>query len=426
MFTAIRQFASANELKEINVSLPLPGNSEIAPDGTVVYPATAWCEGTILELEKYYVSLDACVWSKKQGSLKLVSIRKDGQVGVYVGSARRQLKVHRIVASTFLLGARHTGQTEVDHIVLEELSSRNAATNLRWATSTQNKSNRCPIKAKVSAKRVGDLYSKPVQQLCPASHSVIAEFPSATAAAEATNISRWTISNAINKKRKTSDGSVWQLAPREMTLENFKNRGPEYIGGALAEAPHLYFSNDLQVYNDSIGKMYQIPVNHGQVYPTINIGGSLRYVHVVVAVMRSGKFASLAAYGEHCATQLREFGMTVVVRHDQGVPKTDFWNVSIGTASENGFDIVREKSNTGKSAAQPVEIRVGTSRDTASVAESIVGGASEAKFASFSDAARALGKYSELKNLVAGICVSARTGCSFSLLNGQKAWAFVL
>jgi len=50
----------------------------------------------------------------------------------------------------------------------------------------------------------------------------------------------------------------------------------------------------------------------------------------------------------------------------------------------------------------------------------------EAKFTSFSEAARALAPYSDLKNLVAGIACSARVECSFSLKNGVKAWAFAL
>jgi hypothetical protein len=51
-------------------------------------------------------------------------------------------------------------------------------------------------------------------------------------------------------------------------------------------------------------------------------------------------------------------------------------------------------------------------------------GVHEAKFSSFAGAARVLETYSDLKGLVASINCSARTGGSFSLKNGVKAWGF--
>jgi hypothetical protein len=107
--------------------------------------------------------------------------------------------------------------------------------------------------------------------------------------------------------------------------------------------------------------------------------------------------------------------------HDEDADKSDWWNTKLGTRSENGFDAVRNGCNAGKSAARPVVIRL--SPDPVSEIWKY-GGINEAAFSSFSEAARALSGLSSLKNLRASIAQSARTGCSFSLTNGQKAWAF--
>jgi hypothetical protein len=206
-----------------------------------------------------------------------------------------------------------------------------------------------------------------------------------------------------------------------MTLENFKNRGFEVVGGTLEEAPYLYFSADLQVYNDGkLGKMYQVPINHGHEYPNIYIGGMKRQLHVVVAVMRSGKYPSLAAFDEYCATQLRDFGVTIVVRHEDGVPKSNFWAVSIGNQSGNMTDAVRE----GTIRTNPVEIRVGERRDSSEIWK--YDGVREAVFSSRAEAARALKDFSDMKDLAASIAYSANKGGYFSLKNGVKAWAFAV
>jgi hypothetical protein len=200
-----------------------------------------------------------------------------------------------------------------------------------------------------------------------------------------------------------------------MTLENFKNRGFEVVGGFLEEAPHLYFSADLQVYNDDkISKMYEIPISHGHEYPTINIGGSTRKVHVVVAALRLG-YASLAAFDEYVAAN------GFVVMHDEDADKSDWWNTKLGTRSENAIDAVRNGCNAGKSAARPVVIRL--SPDPMSEIWKY-DGINEAKFSSFAEAARAMRPYSDLKNPASAIGHSARTGGYFSLKNGKKAWAF--
>jgi hypothetical protein len=206
-----------------------------------------------------------------------------------------------------------------------------------------------------------------------------------------------------------------------MTLEDFKNRGVEVVGGTLEEAPHLYFSADLKVYNDDrIGKMYEIPVAHGHDYPTIKIGGSQRKVHIVVAALRLG-YTSLAAFDEYVAAN------GFVVMHDEDANKSDWWNTKIGTRSENGFDAVRNGCNTGKTAARPVVIRL--SPDPAAEVwkyDADGDGINDAAFSSFAEAARALAGHSDLKNLVASIAHSARTSSYFSLTNGVKAWAFTV
>jgi hypothetical protein len=417
-FTAHRQFASASGLEELKaVHVRLPSGSLVAECGTLVYPATVWDKNKLLVFKKYYVSTDGTVWSDRQNSLKKLSPCKSGRVGVTVDGEKRNFFMHRVVASTFLSGIRHAGQNEVDHIDVD--NKNNELSNLRWATSKQNISNRNARKAVAHRKRTSDLHSKPVQQLCPETGAVVAEYPSATAAAEATGCSRQNISDAIAKKRKMPGGFSWQFAPLQMTLENFKNRGFEVVGGFLEEAPYLYFSADLQVYNDDkIGKMYEIPINHGNEYPKIEIGGSTRNVHIVVAALRLG-YASLAAFDEYVAAN------GFVVMHDEDANKNDWWNTKLGTRSENGFDAVRNGCNAGKSAARPVVIRL--SPDPMSEIwkyNADGGGINDAKFSSFSEAARTLAHHSDLKNLATSIAQSARKGYSFSLKNGQKAWAF--
>jgi hypothetical protein len=166
--------------------------------------------------------------------------------------------------------------------------------------------------------------------------------------------------------------------------------------------------------------MYEIPINHGATYPQINIGGSTRKVHIVVAALRLG-YASLADFDEYVAAN------GFVVMHDEDADKSDWWNTKLGTRSENGFDAVRNGCNTGKSAARPVVIRL--SPDPAAEVwkyDADGDGINDAKFSSFAEAARTLASLSDLKDLKAGIAGSARTGGSFSLKNGQKAWAFAM
>lgn len=387
-FTATRQFASNRGTKELKaMSVRLPGGSRVAEDGTVVYPATVWEKGKLLVLRGYYASIDGEIWSGCQSSLKRVSVSKRQKVGLWVDGKQRPFRAHRVVASTFLSGIRHADQNEVDHI---DVDNRNGTlSNLRWATRAQNESNRCPTKAKAKAWRTASLLSKPIQQL-DKNESIIAEFSSAAAAAASLGILASNISAVTAGRREKAGGFSWRPSPPEMTLGEFENRGFEVVGG-IAEAPHLYFSADLKVYNDNYGKMHEIPIAHGREYPMIQIDTSKRSVHVVVAALRNG-YKSLAEYDEFCAMQFHNYGECMVVMHDNDADKSDWWNCKIGTQKENSQDAVRNGCNTGKSAARPVVIRLGP--DPASEIWKY-DGVHDAVFSSHSEAARALKKYSE-------------------------------
>jgi hypothetical protein len=320
MFVAVRQFASAvgfKELKEVHVRLP--ANSEIAPDGTEVFPATVWTKNELLILKGYFADVDGYVWSRRNGTMKKLSRNK--QVGLRIDGKTRMVLVHRVLASTFLSGIRHPGQTEVDHIDIN--SQNNAPANLRWCTPSQNSTNKCATRKEAHIKKNRELVSKPVQQLCPQNGNVIAEFSSARAATASLGISFKCISAVISGRRKTGGGFSWQFVPRLVTLETFKNRGIEVVGG-LEEAPHVYFSADLQVYNDKLGKMYETPIAHGHEYPYIKIGGSSRTVHAVVTALRMN-YKSLEAFDEFLAAN------DFVVMQDDDADRSDWWNCKVGT-----------------------------------------------------------------------------------------------
>ena len=422
MFVAVRQFASASGFKEIEAwRVRLPRGARTAPDGTTAYPATVWAKGALLVLGGYFVSTCGVVWSRMNNLYKPLSINEKNRVSLTIEGKQRGFYSYRIVASTFLSGIRHAGQNQVDHIDIN--TKNNALENLRWATSTQNASNKCPAKKKAAGQRTSDLCSRPIQQLDD-DGNVLAEYLSATAAEAALKlqnirISSSNISKVIAGKRPTAGGFAWQFAPREMTLQKFKSRGFEVVGG-IEEAPHFYFAADLYVYNDSIGKMYETPISPNMTYPMIRIGRSTRLIHVVVAALRAG-YKSLAAFDEYCAARLRDDGVTVAVTHDGDADKKNFWYCKIETQKENALAAVRNGCNTGKSAARAIKICLVC--DAASPAWKY-DGVRDAEFPSSAAAARELEEYSDLKNLAAGILQSARTVCSFSLVDGVKAWAF--
>lgn len=417
-FVAVRQFASAVGTKEVKSQrVRLPAGAETAPDGTTVYPATVWTKGELLQLPGYFASTSGEVWSRRQQKQMTVLSVSDNLVSLKIDTLGKQrtFLVHRIVASTFLSCIKLDAQTEVDHV--DRNRNKNDLENLRWATKKQNASNKCPVKKKATAARLRYLFSRAVQQLCPQNGSVLAEFPSSTIAMTALGIkSKNAIGNCMAGRSPTAGGFAWRLAPRQMTLESFKNRGFEVVGG-IEEAPHFYFSEDLQVYNDNTGTMYQILATSSEKYPTIRIDGSGRLVHSVVQALRLGH-ASLRAFDRHLASTLH------VVMHDEDKDKNDWWNCKTGTRSDNGLDAARNGCNKGRTAARPISIHL--VRDATSAAWKH-DGRQDAVFSSTAEAARALAGKSPLKDLQASIYASLKQGISFSVLvegTKAKAWAF--
>ena len=106
--------------------------------------------------------------------------------------------------------------------------------------------------------------------------------------------------------------------------------------------------------------------------------------------------------------------------HDGDEDVKDWWSCGIGTQKENALDRVR--NTTGRGAAWAVTIRLSPDPQ-AEVWK--YDGVRDAVFASFAEAGRVLAIYSDLKVLEAGIAQSVRTGCSFSLARGKRAWASV-
>jgi hypothetical protein len=356
-----------------------------------MHPAAVWTKNKLLILEKYFANVDGEIWSQQQGSLKKLSRCKRHRCAISVKGTKRSFYVHRIIASTFLV--RGADQVEVDHI--DRRLENCALVNLRWVTKTENAANKCATKAKALCKRIRELKSKPVQQLC--NNVVLHEYPSATAAGKSLGISREGIRDAVLGRRKTAGGFEWRMSPREMTLEMFKARGFEVVGG-IQEAPHVYFSSDLKVYDDdTLGKIYEPPTNVR--YPVITIGGRKRYIHRVVAAIRTG-YKSMEDFDAHMAKN------GLVVMHDGDADKSNWWNCKLGTRSENATDAFSNGCFTSaKNAPRPVVVHIGDDMF---------------EYASCSDAARALQKHNSI------ISRSARKASSFSLTNGQKACAFFL
>ena len=415
MFVAERQFASAVGTGTIKaVLVRLPDGAKVAPDGTLIYPATVWDAGcrVLTALPEYYASIDGTI-SQKGGLKKLKP--SNNQVQICVEGKKRNYLVHRILASTFLSSIRHVGQNEVDHIDIK--TNNIALLNLRWASRAQNASNKCPVRKEAAGDRLRSLYSRAVQQLSLEDGSVKAEFPSVKLAAEAMGCSGANIRNVLMGRRNTARGFTWRFVDPEVTLETFKDRGFAIVGG-IEERPYVFFSEDLQVYDDNTKIMYTIPTTHGHVYPKVDIGGKPRFVHQVVAALRAG-YTSMAAFDEYCARQLREKGERVVVKHDNDKNKADWWNCLIGNQSENvqeSWDL----RNRNKTWA----VIICLDKDPSKAWK--YNGTHQAIFSSFAEGGKSLKKYSPLKNLAAGIAQSARNKCALSLHNGVKAWAFVV
>ena len=92
---------------------------------------------------KYWACSNGCVWSKKHNRIIKGSKNTDGYRHAKLYDGQNELKpmaVHRIIAETFVHNDSPSTRTEVDHRNRDK--SDNRASNLVWATRSENCHNR--------------------------------------------------------------------------------------------------------------------------------------------------------------------------------------------------------------------------------------------------------------------------------------------
>lgn len=112
----------------------------------------------ISEIMKYNIKYDLFVdvngniyWRDQYGNINLKKqhIDNGGYMYIYRGQRKKKIRVHRIVAETFIPNPEN--KSEVDHI--NRIRNDNRVENLRWVTRLENAQNRGPKKSGYTHKK---------------------------------------------------------------------------------------------------------------------------------------------------------------------------------------------------------------------------------------------------------------------------------
>ena len=148
----------------------------------------------------YAVTNDGKVYSKKTNKFIKPSIGSKGyfQVCLTVDGKKRTVKVHRIVAETFIPNPE--GKPQVNHI--DGNKRNNCVENLEWCTNSENQIHSYRVIG--NENHGGDGWKTPV--ICVEMNKT---YCSARAAARDTGVCVSNIIKACQKKRKTAGGCHW-------------------------------------------------------------------------------------------------------------------------------------------------------------------------------------------------------------------------
>jgi hypothetical protein len=128
------------------------------------------------------------------------------RVSLYKNSAKKTVKVHRLVAAAFF--EKVAGKEAINHI--DGVKTNNHIDNLEWVTNSENR-----IHALMTGLAIGKAYNnKPVHQFTKEGQ-FIAEHESIRGAARAIGRGDTTLGNCLKGNRKTCGGFVWKYAESE-------------------------------------------------------------------------------------------------------------------------------------------------------------------------------------------------------------------
>lgn len=130
------------------------------------------------------------------GYLK-VNLSKDGKFS--------QMKVHKIVAETFL-GERPNG-AQINHI--DEDKTNNCVWNLEYVTPSDNINHGKRNEKVADSLRANSMFRIPIKR-CDLQGNILEEYASISEASRQTGIAQSNISRSLTGKRKTAGGFIWK------------------------------------------------------------------------------------------------------------------------------------------------------------------------------------------------------------------------
>ena len=149
----------------------------------------------------YEVSYLGMVKSLKHGKEKILKPRKDTsgylQVVLYKDGHGKNIRVHRLVAETFIPNPNNL--ETVNH--KDEVKTNNVASNLEWMSREDNVAYSQPQWEKRS-----------VQMLDKSTGELLATFPSLHEAERVTGIANHSISSCCKGKQKSAGGYIWKYS----------------------------------------------------------------------------------------------------------------------------------------------------------------------------------------------------------------------